>query len=232
MNRLKLLFLLLIIGALIIVFVQNQEPITLKLLCPDINASQACLYQTRQFPLAMWIGLFTLAGILTNLLGQVFSRYGYASSAKQKYTPASSSRYTDNDLYPDQQNWIDEDRDRSKYSTNSTPIQNSPVVDKFDKSTSYEKPQEPQNVERSGSTYSYTYRTVDERLPEGYATPTAAKSSTTSQAQARSRNVGFASSPNLDKEPPSDVKDSTPKTSNESLRESNMDAQEDDEDWI
>jgi hypothetical protein len=211
MNRLKLLFLLLIIAALIIVFVQNQEPITLKLLCPDINASQTCLYQTRQFPLAVWIGLFTLAGILTNLLGQVFSRYGYASSAKQKSTPASSSRYTDNDLYPDRQNWIDEDRERSKYSTHSTPIQNSPVVDKFDKSTSYEKPQEPQNVERSGSTYSYTYRTADERL---------------------SRNVGFASSPNLDKEPPSDVKDSTPKTSNESLRESNIDTQEDDEDWI
>ncbi|MGL4883334.1 MAG: hypothetical protein ACRC8K_20080 [Waterburya sp.] len=211
MNRLKLLFLLLIIAALIIVFVQNQEPITLKLLCPDINASQACLYQTRQFPLAVWIGLFTLAGILTSLLGQVFSRYGYAtSSAKQKSTPASSSRYTDNDVYPDRQNWIDEDRDQSQYSTNSTPIQNSPVVDKFDQSTSYEKPQKPQNVERSGSTYSYTYRTADER----------------------SRNVGLASSPNLDKEPPSDVKDSTPKTSNKPLRESNIDAQEDDEDWI
>ncbi|MGL6337810.1 MAG: hypothetical protein ACRC80_01565 [Waterburya sp.] len=211
MNRLKLLFLLLIIAALIIVFVQNQEPITLKLLCPDINASQGCLYQTRQFPLAVWIGLFTLAGILTSLLGQVFSRYGYTSSAKQKYTPASSSRYTDNDVYPDRQNWIDEDRDQSKYSTNSTPIQNSPVVDKFDKSTSYEKPQKPQNVERSGSTYSYTYRTADERL---------------------SPRADFASSPNLDKEPPSDVKDSTPKTSNESLRQSNIDAQEDDEDWI
>jgi hypothetical protein len=208
MNRLKFLLLLLIVAALIIVFVQNQEPITLKLLCPD--TTQACLYQTRQFPLAVWIGLFTLAGILTNLLGQVFSRYGYASSGKQKSTSASKQRYTDNDLYPDRQNWVDEDRDRRKYSTNSTQLQDSPVVDQFDKSTSYERPQEPQNVERSGSTYSYTYRPATER----------------------SRSVGFASSPSLDAEPSSDVKDSTAKTANESVRESNLDAHEDDEDWI
>jgi hypothetical protein len=208
MNRLKFLLLLLIVAALIIVFVQNQEPITLKLLCPD--TTQACLYQTRQFPLAVWIGLFTLAGILTNLLGQVFSRYGYASSGKQKSTSASKQRYTDNDLYPDRQNWVDEDRDRRKYSTNSTQLQDSPVVDQFDKSTSYERPQEPQNVERSGSTYSYTYRPATER----------------------SRSGGFASSPSLDAEPSSDVKDSTAKTANESVRESNLDAHEDDEDWI
>ncbi len=216
MNRLKFLLLLLIVAALIIVFIQNQEPITLKLLCPD--TTQACLYQTRQFPLAVWIGLFTLAGTLTNLLGQVFSRYGYASSGKQKSTSASKQRYTNSDLYPDRQNWVDEDRDRRKYSTNSTQIQDSPVVDQFDKSTSYERPQEPQNVERSGSTYSYTYRPATERLPEEYAS--------------RARTSDFASSPNLDKEPSSDVKDSTAKTANESVRESNLDAHEDDEDWI
>jgi hypothetical protein len=208
MNRLKLLLLLLIVAALIIVFVQNQEPITLKLLCPD--TTQTCLYQTRQFPLAVWIGLFTLAGMLTNLLVQVFSRYGYASSGQQKSTTVNKQRYTDNDLYPDRQNWVDEDGDRRKYSSNSTQLQDSPVVDKFDKSTSYERPQEPQNVERSGSTYSYTYRTATE-------------------PPLRDRS---ASSPSLDAEPSSDVKDTTPKTSNESLRESRLDSHEDDEDWI
>jgi hypothetical protein len=217
MNRLKLLLLLLIIAALAIVFVQNQEPITLKLLCPD--TTQACLYQTRQFPLAVWIGLFTLGGLLTNLLGQVFSRYGYASSSKPKYTTASKPRYTNNDLYPEQQNWVDEDREQKfqkvernqrNYSTDSTQIQDSPILDGFNKSNSYEKPQEPQNVERSGSTYSYKYRTVTERSPK----------------------VGFASSPNLDAEPSPNIKDSTAKTSNESVRESNINSQEDDEDWI
>jgi hypothetical protein len=217
MNRLKLLFLLLIIAALAIVFIQNQEPITLKLLCPD--TTQACLYQSRPFPLAVWIGLFTLAGILTNLLGQVFSRYGYTSSSKPRPTNTNKPKYTDSDFYPDQQNWVDENREQqfqrrenqSNYSSSSTQIQNDPILDGFNKSNSYEKPQEPQNVERSGSTYSYTYRTASEQS---------------------SSSGGEASSPNLNSKPLSDIKDSKAKTSNDSLRNSNVDAQDDDEDWI
>jgi hypothetical protein len=217
MNRLKLLFLLLIIAALAIVFIQNQEPITLKLLCPD--TTQACLYQSRPFPLAVWIGLFTLAGILTNLLGQVFSRYGYTSSSKPRPTNTTKPKYTDSDFYPDQQNWVDENREQQfqrgenqrNYSSSSTQVQNNPILDGFNKSNSYEKPQEPQNVERSGSTYSYTYRPASEQS---------------------SSSGSEASSPNLNSEPLSDVKDSKAKTSNYSLRNSNVDAQDDDEDWI
>ena len=149
MSRLKLFLLVLILAALSIVFIQNQELIGLKLLCPD--RTQSCFYRTPQLPLAAWIALFVLAGMLINLLGQALNRYSYSGSNKRKYP---------NDLYPDERRAeresrnstiaeIDDSRERSSYN-----------------STSYEVRQEPKNVERSGSTYSYKYREAGDRPDE------------------------------------------------------------------
>lgn len=148
MSRLKLFLLVLIIAVLGIVFFQNREPIALKLLCPD--STQSCLYQTPQVPLAVWIALFTVAGTITNLLVQLLSRYNYSGSGKKKYAQE--------EVYRDRKNWTEKDSKQNKRSTNSTKTKDLVTQDDLYRSTSYEVPQEPENVERSGSNYSYKYR--------------------------------------------------------------------------
>ncbi len=151
MSRLKLLLFIILIGVLTIVFVQNREPIALKLLCDDVN-NQYCFYQTPQLPLAVWIGLFALGGMLTSLLSQVFSRFSYSGLSK------SRSRKTANDLYPERESWVDRDG-KEQYGVDSTPIQDTST--RFTDVKTYEASQQPESVERSGSNYSYKYSPAD-----------------------------------------------------------------------
>ena len=149
MSRLKILLLILIIGVLSIVFIQNREPTTLKFLCG--YGSSYCLGRSRQLPLALWIALFTLIGIIINLLGQLLNRYSYSGSSRQKYA-------SDNELYSNE-NW----REDAATATNYTKLEDSTIQDKYKNATSYEVKQEPQSVERSGSTYSYKYKESGDR---------------------------------------------------------------------
>ena len=166
MNRLKLFLLILIIAALSIVFVQNREPIALKFLCPDDTLS--CLYQTPDLPLAIWIGLFVLNGAIVSLIGQALNRYSYSTSGRKK-------PITDEELYPSDRNWKREP---------STQFEEPIIRDKFSDATNYEVKQEPQNVERSGSTYSYKYREAGDR-PQDLPNPreTQSKSNNNSQIE-------------------------------------------------
>ena len=136
MSRLKLFLLILIVAALGIVFFQNREPIALKMLCPD-NTQSACVYQTPSLPLAIWIGLFTLGGAIAGLLGQTLNRYRYGGIAKVKYAANGSA-----------------DERPKDFTTTKIQDRNTTVYSAAD----YEKPQEPESVERSGSTYSYKYK--------------------------------------------------------------------------
>ncbi|WP_019504542.1 hypothetical protein [Pleurocapsa sp. PCC 7319] len=153
MSRLKLFLFLLIIALLGIIFFQNREPIVLKLLCP--NDAQSCLYKTPQLPLAIWISLSILAGIITSLFWQALSSYSYSSSGTQKYNRENSE--------PSRRNSIDFENGGDSSSFAPTNIQDSAADEQIYDSTSYEVPQEPENVERSGSNYSYKYRTASER---------------------------------------------------------------------
>ena len=145
MSRIKIFLSILIIAILSIVFIQNREPTTLRFLCG--YGSSYCLFRSTELPLALWIGLFTLNGIAINLLGQVLNRYSYSGSRRPKYVP-------NDELYSNQTNW----REDAATTTNYTKFEDSTIRDKFPDTTSYEVRQEPQNVERSGSTYSYKYK--------------------------------------------------------------------------
>ena len=144
MSRLKLIFLVFIVAILAVVFIQNREPIALKILCSE---SKSCLYQTQNLPLAVWMALFIIGGIFTSLLSHVFNRYRYAGYGR----PVSNA----NDFESDRQ-WSAGNGSSDRYST-SQEIQDSKVRDKYT-SSSYEIPQKPESVERSGTTYSYKYR--------------------------------------------------------------------------
>lgn len=155
MSRIKILLLVLILAVLGIVFIQNQQPISLKLLCADRDRS--CLYQTPSLPLAVWIALATLTGAIANLLIQTLDRFGYNNSRRK-------SPILDEDLYSNSTNRQDvgdrQSNSSGRYST-TTNLNDSAR----DNVSSYEIKQEPQNVERSGSTYSYKYREAGQGDP-------------------------------------------------------------------
>ena len=146
MNRLKIFLFISIVAALSILFIQNQEPTTLRFLCG--YGSSYCLFQSPQLPLALWMGLFILNGIAINLLGQVLNRYSYSGSRRQKYPP-------NDELYSNDK-WRDEAAGAANYTQGST-------TENLRDATSYEVRQKPQNVERLGSTYSYKYKEAGDR---------------------------------------------------------------------
>lgn len=150
MSRLKIFLLIAIIAVLCMVFIQNREPTALRFLCG--YGSSYCLYRSTDLPLALWIALFTLLGIVINLLGQALNRYSYSGS-RQRNSP--------NDELYSNENWR-EDTTKNR-TADYTNLEDSVVRDKFSNATSYEAKQEPQNVERSGSTYSYKYKKVSDR---------------------------------------------------------------------
>ena len=152
MSRLKILILVLIIGALAVVFIQNKEPVALKLLCNDVN-SQYCLVQTAKLPLATWISIFLTGGIITNLISQVFSRYSYVSFNKTRYSENQKIAKDKN------KNWVDRNSEPNSYS--ASKIKDNVTKEKKSVNNSYEASQKPQEVERSGSNYSYKYRPAD-----------------------------------------------------------------------
>ena len=168
-HRFKFLLLLPIAVALGILFVQNQQPLSLKLLCSD--EVQSCWYQTPQLPLALWIGLFILAGTITSLIWQLLNRLSYGSSGKKSYSqtndferPRSSrDRFTaDAETQPDWQ-YNRASVEEEPQITTATNLQDSSTINKTPLSD-YEVLREPEKVERSGSTYSYKFREKSDRV--------------------------------------------------------------------
>ena len=185
-NRFKLLLLLLILAVLGVLFVQNQQPLSLKLLCPDINSS--CLYQTPQLPLAIWIGLFLIGGVVTSLLWQLLNGFSYSSLKTRSYSndvlydnqePFTAKSHRESPPYRDipQSKSTKNDESISDWETreaaknwHSSPPQTdnaSPVST----TSEYEVRREPENVTVSGSTYSYKFKEASEKESQQTNTP-------------------------------------------------------------
>ena len=189
MSRIKIILLILIIAVLGIVFVQNQEPITLKFLCGD---EASFCPKSIPLPLAVWIALFTLMGAIANLLVQALNNYGYKNFGKQKLS-------LDDDLYPSNRNRQRKTSRKYQSSTSTIDLQDSLVRDKFPDEKSYEIKQEPQNVERSGSTYSYKYREAGER-PHNYQERTKKTSTESDESEINSSEINSNIAPEQDDE--------------------------------
>ena len=114
LNRLKILLLLFILLFLSVLFWQNRELLSLKLLCPDIN--QSCLYQTPELPLAIWMLIFTLAGLFTSLIGQLLNYLSIRSSIKNNYSSTTS--------------YVAQGEDKSKSPRDSQKVADSPRLQK------------------------------------------------------------------------------------------------------
>ena len=102
MNRFKLVVLLILAGIVGILFVQNQQLLTLKLFCPE-PTSEACFFLSPELSLAAWMGLFAIAGILSSLLGQLLNRatstktvVAKSVASKPKEQPYSRTKFSKN----------------------------------------------------------------------------------------------------------------------------------------
>ncbi|MEM8723793.1 MAG: hypothetical protein AAGE84_31705 [Cyanobacteria bacterium P01_G01_bin.39] len=153
MSRIKIFLLILIVAVLSIVFIQNREPIALKFLCGD--GGTAFCPQSRPLPLALWIALFTLAGAIASILIRTLNRYGYRNSGNKR-------AILDDELYPNQDKWQSKTNRRQQVTTSANDPTDTIVQDEFSATSNYEVKQEPQSIERSGSTYSYKYREAGE----------------------------------------------------------------------
>ncbi len=180
-NQFKLLLLVIIFGILVVLFFQNQEPISLKLLCAD-PSSQYCWYQTPTQPLAMWMGLFLSLGVVSSLIWQLLQNLGlseadydygdrYIPSSRQedinsrKSAPRaavktakttrqkpSTSTSSDWEYSGQKQEW--EESEVSPSSKVDPPINRDDTIRGY----SFEAKQKPQNINRSSSTYSYQFK--------------------------------------------------------------------------
>ncbi len=192
-NRFKLLLLLVILAVLGVLFSQNRQLLSLKLLCPDTNGS--CWYQTPQLPLSVWMGLFILAGTLTSLVWQLLNSFSYSSAKKRSYssdvlydngadltTKRSRKNSRSTSVAQSRQSNVSEssasDWESSGKSEDWQPqqplkskVENSNPTSQTSSSSEYEIRREPENVTVSGSTYSYKFKEASDKEPKKPTTP-------------------------------------------------------------
>ncbi len=118
LNRLKIFLILLFLVFLSLFLWQNQELLSLKLLCADVN--QSCFYQTAKLPLAIWMLIFTLIGVVTSLVWQSLNYLSSKSSSKSKSSVSTSYVSGDNVSRSSQTEAKFTDRKTSNQSTQST----------------------------------------------------------------------------------------------------------------
>ncbi len=158
----KLLPLLLLLAILIIFFGQNLQAVSLVFLGS---------YTTPQLPLALWIILFTGAGLLTSLLLQ---NLNYLSKPREKAKKQVEKKQSLRDKFrPSKQkpaprtyrdsDWEEEEEDEwniEEPPTEPTVLPRNPPQERKleDKTPSIEAEKQPKSTVQSNSTYSYSYR--------------------------------------------------------------------------
>lgn len=165
MNRFKLFLVLIVLGVVGILLGQNRQLISLKLFCPDVT-SQSCLYRTPELPLAAWIGAFAIAGILSSLLLLFLNQLGTPrektdrnrsvapKETKVRERPAESTRPQNIAKPRTTSDWEETVSENWESDSPKTAVKEKIDLKKADDPLL----REPQDIKRSGSTYSYKFR--------------------------------------------------------------------------
>jgi hypothetical protein len=186
-NRFKLLLVLITLSILGILFLQNQEPVSLRLLCGD-PTTQYCWYQTPTQPLAVWMALFLSIGIVASLIWQALQHFSSKrrDRSANDFSPREAIRDRADSLPRQKTNYSREvfttsttDKAKIPNSSGSPSVsdweasrqedwesesQASPNVSSQVNSettvrgSTFEVKQEPRNINQSGSTYSYQFK--------------------------------------------------------------------------
>ncbi len=177
-NQFKLLLLVVLLTIFGILFFQNQEPIYLKIFCADIS-SQYCWYKTPTEPLAVWMGLFLIFGVISSLIWQLLQSLGSSQSTNnyedQSFTPKENSyaqkvpssssssssktpRAASSKSFTSPSDWEYSGQGEDWESEKSPKVQPKVDRDDFVRGSNFETRQEPQKIDKSGSTYSYQFK--------------------------------------------------------------------------
>ena len=175
MNRLKLISVLIVLTVVGILLGQNRELHSLKFFCPDVT-SQSCLYRTSALPLAAWIALFAIAGVVSSLVWQLLNQVATPTKNLAPKQKSNSYRSVDPRVAPPQPEYtrrpIENTVNPSIPKTDwEQPVSEDWEMDEVRKSTRDEfqktpisdrEKKEPQDRDRSDSVYSYKFREVKE----------------------------------------------------------------------
>jgi hypothetical protein len=184
MNRLKLVLVLIVLIVVGILLGQNRELLSLKFFCPEIS-SDSCLYRTPALPLAAWMAIFAIAGIISSLIWQFLNQIAIpvSKSTRPRYTDNFVDNPVENKVRSRQ---VEYTRPQTTFSSNDTsakplsdweqpksedwetnPINNATKEVKAT-STTNRVPPEPQDRDRSraDSVYSYKFREEKESRNE------------------------------------------------------------------
>ncbi|EAZ91040.1 hypothetical protein CY0110_27550 [Crocosphaera chwakensis CCY0110] len=160
-----------------IILLQNQQPIILYFLGTDEETALFAL----NLPLAIWILIFTLAGIISSFLIQLFTRSSRvlsfnkprnsrprspepAETPYQRPEPKKKSdwetppppEWENNSETQEDDAWdIEEPPEEKTIPRNPSTVQ--------DTRSEFEKQQPPRTVSQEGTVYSYTYRELSDR---------------------------------------------------------------------
>lgn len=175
-NQFKLLLVIIPLGILGVLFFQNQELISLKILCGNI-ASEHCFYQTSDQPLAVWMAIFLIIGLISSLIWQLLQTIGLTNLNSKiiDRSPPQEKNYRKKVSVPSPKTNRQDNHKRSSNSTSdwedsrqsddwgsedkSIPKADSKIEqDKKPKNSSFETEQKIQNKSQSGSTYSYQFK--------------------------------------------------------------------------
>ncbi|MDJ0678936.1 MAG: hypothetical protein QNJ18_03625 [Xenococcaceae cyanobacterium MO_167.B52] len=175
-NKFKLLLVVILLTIFGILFFQNQEPLSLKILCAD-TSSQYCWYQTPTEPLAVWMGLFLILGVISSLIWQVLQSLGSSESAEyyddksftakeksySQKVPTSSTKTSKppksrSSTSPTDWEYSGQGEDWESEQSPSAKVNPKAPQDDFVRGSNFETRQQPQNINQSGSTYSYKFK--------------------------------------------------------------------------
>jgi hypothetical protein len=189
MNRLKLVSILIVLIVVGILLGQNRELLSLKFFCPDLS-SDSCLYRTPTLPLAAWMGIFAIAGIVSSSIWQSLNYVATPTQTTQKstrprYSDNSPNNFGENKVPTRQVEYI---RPQTTFSSNDTspksvsdweqpksedweakPLNNTTREVKTNPTTNRVSPEtatQDRNLNRADSVYSYKFREEKESRNE------------------------------------------------------------------
>ena len=130
LNRFKLLVLAIILAILTVLFIQNQELLSLKIFCSD-TTSDYCLYQTPSISLAIWMAIFIVLGIFSSLVWQLLKIVANSTTRGSRSSSRSSRTSQTRTSYQEQSNLRKENefKTRNNSSLGSTNLNKSQVSD-------------------------------------------------------------------------------------------------------
>lgn len=153
----KLLVLVLVASSVVLLWLQNQQPISLKMFG---------FYQTPSLGLAVWILFFSFLGIITSLLLQGLLSFG--SNNKQKVNTKKQVKEEVKNTQsksPEQpyMDWVDEPQTSEPWGNPNPPIPQPQVTAPPPPSETPETPKTPETPPKSTYSYSYTKATPQEK---------------------------------------------------------------------